>query len=341
MPLTATDRSVDPPASADHPHPPRPTPKSLRWLELSPGFACNCRCLGCHSCSADTRDQMQPSDVLRWLQQGRRMGAADLWLSGGEPTLRKDFLPTLKAAKQLGYRRIKVQTNAMLFSYPAFADKATAAGMTEVNLLLKSLDPKVHDALNRTPRSHELLTQAIAVLGARGVRLEGDILLTTRNIAELPQLVAHYAAAGVAHFNLWLFSLVDQGDADLRRLVPPLHVCMPLILQAWEVAKANNVTMCSLNTPHCVLPPAAWALQFDAAGMGLLVVNPGDRVFRLETSSIEQGVYMAACQTCAARPWCHGMRRDYLDVHGEAEFRPVAPEAVAGHDPRGSVLDLE
>ncbi|MBM4345584.1 MAG: radical SAM protein [Deltaproteobacteria bacterium] len=322
---------------------PRPSPAReapLRWLELSPGFACNCRCLGCHSCSADASDQMAPAEVLHWLQHGRRLGARHLWLSGGEPTLRKDFLGTLRAARQLGYQRIKVQTNAMLLSYAQFADKALAAGMTEVNLLLKSMDPKIHDGLNRTPRSHQLLGEAIEVLRPRNVRLEGDILVTTRNLHEMPALVAHYAALGLRHFNIWLFSLVDQGDADLRRLVPRLDALVPVMLEAWRVAQAHGATLCSLNTPHCALPSEAWPIQFDAAGMGLLVVNPGGRAFRLETSSIEQGEYVAACETCAVRPWCHGMRADYLAVHGEAELRPVAQAALAGHDPRGSVLDL-
>ncbi len=312
----------------------------IRWLELSPGFACNCRCLGCHSCSADAGDQMPAAEVLHWLQHGRRIGARHLWLSGGEPTLRKDFLATLRAARQLGYQRIKVQTNAMLFSYAQFVDKAVAAGMTEVNLLLKSMDAKVHDGLNRTPRSHQLLGEAIEVLRPRKLRLEGDILVTTRNVHELPQLVAHYADLGLCHFNIWLFSLVDQGDADLRRLVPRLDALVPPMLEAWRQAQARGATLCSLNTPHCVLPPAAWPLQFDAAGMGLLVVNPGGRAFRLETSSIEQGEYVAACGSCAARPWCHGMRGDYIAVHGEAELQPVAQAALQGHDPRGSVLDL-
>ena len=319
---------------------PHQTEAAIRWLELSPGFACNCRCLGCHSCSADAGDQMQPAEVLRWLQHGRRLGARHLWLSGGEPTLRKDFLSTLKAAKQLGYQRIKVQTNAMLFSYPQFADKAIGAGMTEVNLLLKSLDPKIHDGLNRTPGSHRLLGDAIEVLRPRGLRLEGDFLATTRNMSELPDLVAHYAQLGLVHFNIWLFSLVDQGDADLRRMVPRLSDLVPLMLTAWQRAKEFGATLCSLNTPHCALPPSAWPLQFDAAGMGLLVVNPGGHVFRLETSSIEQGVYVDACGSCAARPWCHGMRADYLQIHGDSDLQSVAQSAVSSHDPRGSILDL-
>lgn len=323
-------------------HPPSAasTRQRLRWLEISPGYACNCRCLGCYSCSADGKDQMDWPEVRRWLQQGRRMGAQHLWLSGGEPTLRKDFLQTLQAARQLGYQRIKVQSNGMLFSYPQFTAKAQAAGATEVNLLLKSLDPKVHDALNRTPGSHALLDKAVEVLAATTLRLEGDVLLTTRNVHELPRLVEHYARRGVRHFNFWLFSLVDQGDRDLARLIPRLGELAPLMLQAREVAQRLGATACSLNTPHCAVPPEAWDLQFDAKGMGLLVVNPGGQAFALETSSIEQGRYVAACDGCAARPWCHGMRDDYLRVHGEAELVALTADQLARGQPRGSRLEL-
>lgn len=312
----------------------------MRWLEISPGFACNCRCLGCYSCSGEARDQMSTNEVLGWLQQARRQGARHLWLSGGEPTLRKDFLQTLRAAKHLGFERIKVQTNGMLFAYPQFAARAVQAGMTEVNLLLKSLDARLHDGLNRTPGSHNLLTKGIEVLRDHPVRLEGDILMTSRNFDELPRLVEHYAALGFAHFNVWLFSLVDQGDADLGRLVPRLEACMPRMVEARERALAFGATLCSLNTPHCTVPGHAWDMLFDAKGMELLVVNPGGHAFQLETSSIEQGVHVAACEGCAARPWCHGMRSDYLKVHGDAELQPLRAEQLTGLDPRGSVLDV-
>ena len=158
---------------------------------------------------------MTTAEVTTWLQRARRQGARDLWLSGGEPTLRRDFLTTLRVAKSLGYRRIKVQTNGMLFAYPEFAAKAAAAGMNEVNLLLKSLQPRVHDSLNRTPGSHELLHAGLAQLRKLPVRLVGDVLLTTRNWTELPELVAYYAGEGLRHFNLWLFSLVEIGRAHV------------------------------------------------------------------------------------------------------------------------------
>lgn len=312
----------------------------MRWLELSPGYACNCRCTGCHSCSTDDRDQMATLDALGWLQRGRKEGAQHLWLSGGEPTLRRDFLQLLRAARQLGYQRIKVQSNGMLFSYPQFADKALAAGCTEVNLLVKSLDPELHDRLNQTPGSHRLMEQALAVLAERPVRIEADVLVTALNWQELPQLVEAYAGRGVKHFNFWLFSLVDQGAEDLRALVPTLADCVPQMLQAKRRAAALGATVCSLNTPHCVIPPEDWDMQFDAAGMQLVVVNPDGRSFPLEASAMEMGEYRADCAGCAARPWCHGMRADYLQVHGWAEFVPLERSLLTGQETRGSTLEL-
>lgn len=311
----------------------------MKWLELSPGFACNLQCPGCYSTSAADRDQMDWPEVLRWLQLARRKGAQHLWLSGGEPTLRKDFLATLRAAKQLGYQRIKVQSNGLLFSYPQFAQKAVDAGMTEVNLLLKSRDPDLHDAMMQKPGALALLDQAVAVLRALPLRLEGDVLLTQRNYTELPELVAHYAAAGFRHFNIWLFSLADQGDQDLRAEVPRLTDAQPYLLRALAAAEAHGATLVSLHTPHCLVPPDAWRMQFDAAGMGLLIVNPGGHAFMLERSEIELGSYPPACDACAVRQSCHGMRKDYIAVHGDGELRAVTAEAAAGHDARGQTLD--
>lgn len=320
--------------------PARPGPVGIRWLELSPGYACNCRCLGCHSCSPSARDQMDWPEVSRWLQQGRRMGAQHLWLSGGEPTLRKDFLQTLRLAKHLGYQRIKVQTNGMLFSYAEFAQKAVAAGMNEVNLLLKSLDAKSHDAHNRTPGAHRALCAGLGVLAALPLRLEGDILVTSRNYQELPALVNHYAKIGLVHFNFWLFSLVDQGDSELSKHVPRMGDLMPFMLQARQQALALGATVCSLNTPHCVVPPEAWEMQFDVVGMKLWIANPGGMSFALETSRIEQGTHIAVCQDCAARPWCSGIRPDYMGVYGDSEFQRITAETLALGNPRGSRLDI-
>lgn len=310
----------------------------MRWLELAAGYACNCACPGCHSQSADPALQMDSPDTLRWLKHGRANGARHAWFGGGEPTVRRDFLPLLKAAKTLGYERIKVQTNGLMFAYPALVDRAVAAGMNEVNLLLKSLDPAVHDPLMGRPGALELQQQALEHLRGRGLRLEGDVLLTARTIAELPAVVRHYAARDVVQFNLWLFSTADAAT-DLRALVPTFAEIAPALREARAIAKAAGATVVSLHTPHCLVPPDAWDVQFDPAGMGLFVVNPGNHAFLLDESAMEQAAHVDACAGCAVRGPCRGPRPEYVAIHGTAGIRPFTAAEASGHDPRGSVLD--
>jgi len=307
----------------------------MRWLELAAGYDCNLRCTGCFSCDAAPDQQMDTRQAVAWLQRGRQQGARHFWFGGGEPTLRRDFLPLLKAARQLGYERIKVQTNGLLFSYPQLVERAVAAGMTETNLMLRSVDAAVHDAQVGRDGAHALLGQAIEQLRGR-VRLEGDVLVTTPTVDELPQVVSHYAALGLSRFSVWLFS---ASDPTLSPLVPRLSALGPRLVEARKRARAAGATLVSLHTPHCAVPPQAWDLQFAPARMELFVVNPGGQAFYLHESQMEQASWVEACKTCAARGPCRGVRPDYLAIHGDGEAKPFTPAQVEGFDPHGSTLD--
>ncbi len=310
----------------------------MRWIEIAPGFACNCRCPGCFSCDADPAMQMDWVELLRWLKFGRSRGATALWLGGGEPTLRRDFLKTLRVAHRLGYRRLKVQTNGLLMSYPQMVDKAVAAGMNEVGLLLKSLDAELHDELNGLAGSHALLHKAVGLLARQPIRLEGDVLMTSRNYRELPEIVASYADRGLVHFNIWLFSLADSDAAELAELVPPLVDAMPYVARARDEALARNATLCSLHTPHCLVPAEHWPMHFDVIGTAMFVANPGDRGFMLQDSPMEEAAWIAACQECALKGPCRGVRSEIARLHGTEGIAAITAEEAAGYDHKGMIL---
>ena len=310
----------------------------MRWLEIAPGFACNCRCPGCFSCDANPASQMDWPQVLQWMRTGRAQGASGLWLGGGEPTMRRDFLKTLRVATQLGYSRRKVQSNGLLFSYPQMVAKAVDAGMTDVGLLLKSLDPSLHDELNGLPGAHALLDKAVDLLAAQPLRLEGDILLTSRNYREVPDLIAHYAGRGLVHFNIWLFSLADTADERLRALVPRLVEAMPHVARGREVALSLGATLCSLHTPHCLVPAEHWAMHFDVVGTAMFIANPGDRGFMLQDSPMEQAAWLDECQRCALRGPCRGVRSEIVTLHGAEGIHAVSAEQAAGFEVAGMIL---
>ena len=121
-----------------------------RWIEITPDYRCNNRCLGCFSVQ-DDGPSMTTREAVDELSLGLREGASSCWIGGGEPTLRRDLFTIAKAARRLGYERVRIQTNGMMLSYPDFAARAVDAGITEVSFSIKGATAEQHDKLARTP----------------------------------------------------------------------------------------------------------------------------------------------------------------------------------------------
>lgn len=292
-----------------------------RWLELIADYRCNNRCLGCfavaeHGPSMDARELSQ---TLRW---GRSQGCTNLWLGGGEPTLRKELPGIVRAAKSLGYERIKLQTNGMLLAYPGYARRCADAGVTEVAFAIKGATAATHDAYTRTPGAHALLLDGVAAARDAGLALEGDLLVYRGNAAEIPAMVARYTPLGLAAYRVWLLS---STQGDVTEHVPRIADVTPHLTAARALGlstRADFIT--SLHTPACTLPEADHAMLFSAADLALRVSNPGGHEFLLESSPMEGGRYLEGCARCRHRPRCGGLRDDYLAAHGGGEFDPVA-----------------
>lgn len=298
--------------------------RRVEWLEISADYRCNNRCIGCYSVQGDA-GEMSSREIVAELEAARRRGATSLWLGGGEPTLRKDLAGVVRAAKRLGYTRIKLQTNGMRLAYPDYTRALAEAGVTEINFAIKGATAASHDRLTRTPGCHELMVRGMRETRALGLQMEGDILVYRSNAAELPEMVRTYTAEGLGRYNVWLFSATDQGDRELSGQVPKLADVVPHLTRAMDLGLSDRPDfITSLHTPPCTVPESHHATLFHAADLNLLVANPGGYRFFLEESPIEGGHYLERCGACAWRARCGGVRVDYLKVYGDAEFRPAA-----------------
>ncbi len=301
--------------------------RPLRWVELTPDYRCNNRCIGCFAVQ-DDGPSMTDGEIVSALQRGRADGADCLWLGGGEPTLRKDLFRIAALGRKLGYGRVKLQTNGMLLSYPAYARRCAEAGITEVAFSLKGASAPTHDRITRTAGCFDLLARGVERTRDANLDLEGDLFITASNVSELPAMVSLGVGWGMRRFRVWMLSATDatRDDPAVRAEVPRMRDVVPAIAEAWS-AHAPSLGadfLVSLHTPACVLPPAQHGALFDAPGFGMRVVNPGGYGFDLADSPMEGGRYLPGCAQCRHRPRCNGLRSDYLAVHGGSEFQPVA-----------------
>jgi MoaA/NifB/PqqE/SkfB family radical SAM enzyme len=295
----------------------------LRWLEISADYRCNCRCVGCHSARGED-SSMSTREVLGILDRGRREGATCLWLGGGEPTLRPDLPKIIGAARRKGYSTVKLQTNGLLLSYPAFTRRLVRAGLTEVNFSLKGPTAAVHDAHTRTPGGFALMLRGIAEVRGHGLDMQGDVLLTRHGLDKLPATIRFFTERGLSRFNVWLFCAVGREDGRYDRLVPRITDAVRAVVAAMDLKLSRRRDfITSVHTPPCTVPRSHRACLFHAADLQMLVTNPGGWTFRVEESPIEGGLYLEGCAKCSARRRCDGLRRDYLRIYGDEEFVPL------------------
>ncbi|MEM7607948.1 MAG: radical SAM protein, partial [Myxococcota bacterium] len=90
----------------------RPTP----LLDVALLYDCNLACDYCTITEAMRLRSMPTRDVAMAMERARRDGYRAISFTGGEPTIRRDLLPLIRAAKKLGFEWIKVQSNGLLFT---------------------------------------------------------------------------------------------------------------------------------------------------------------------------------------------------------------------------------
>lgn len=287
------------------------------WLELALDYRCNLRCIGCRAC-VDSGESLDGPTVRSLLESS---GVRQLWLGGGEPTLRADLPAIVATAKRLGYTRILLQTNGVRLVYPAYVEALIRAGLTDVSLNVKSHRSEAHDRLSRSEGAHALLLRGLENLAKTELSVAADVLLTRSTAADLPETIAYFAERGVRRFTLWLLSAADVDDPEVEAEIPRISE-IPLS-QASIVADRVGVELASLHTPPCTLSPEIRGRYLPARDLRLRVVDPSGRSFSLEESSFEGGAWQAACGGCGSRDRCHGPRADYIRLHGDREISAI------------------
>lgn len=120
--------------------------RTYYYLRLSITDQCNFRCNYClpngYQPEANKPHFLTLTEITRLAQAFADMGTEKIRLTGGEPTLRKDFLTIAEHIAQIeGIRQVALTTNGYRMAKDVKAWKK--AGISSINVSLDSLDPKM------------------------------------------------------------------------------------------------------------------------------------------------------------------------------------------------------
>lgn len=135
-----------------------PDGRSMTYLRLSITDVCNFRCRYCLPDGYDPQHKkfLGVDEIRRLLTAFAGLGMRKLRLTGGEPTIRKDFVDVVDVAAGIsGIEKLAISTNG--YRLYRNADRWRRAGLTAVNISVDSLDPATFHHVTGHDRLHEVL----------------------------------------------------------------------------------------------------------------------------------------------------------------------------------------
>lgn len=187
------------------------------WLLAELTYSCPLQCSYC----ANPIDLNGSGDELtteQWIsvfKQGRKMGAAQLGFSGGEPLLRKDLEVLIHEARQMGYYTNLI-TSGMGMDAQRVAD-FKAAGLDHIQISFQASSAELN---NRLAGSDKAFAQKLAM--AREVKAQGypmvlNFVIHRDNIVDIDQIIelsieleADYVELATAQYYGWALANRDQ-----------------------------------------------------------------------------------------------------------------------------------
>jgi MoaA/NifB/PqqE/SkfB family radical SAM enzyme len=338
-------------------------------VEINVGKICNNKCVFCLDGMPSKDDhtfmpfETMRSELLRWREEGH----LSVGFLGGEPTTYPQIIPAVKYAKELGFSRIALATNAMMLRREPFLDDLLAAGLTRVTVSMHGHTPEVEDKLTMVPGGFEKKCTALRHLVARrraGQLLDGvsvNIVLNGWNYRYLLEMMKFFFVDMELEDLRANFVRPEGYAEDNADLVPTYTQVVPYLIRAMA---ANERTYKKVFTfggvPMCVLPERLLAdetllaqymgdvyrdLSTDCSIRGGETART-DGVSRVEggrarfnwqdRKRVDLKFQPASCKKCAFTSVCEGVWRGYLDIYETGEFAPLERqgEAIVRSTPR-------
>ena len=180
------------------------------WLLAELTYRCPLQCAYCAN-PLDLKGSGEELSTDQWLsvlEQGRKMGAAQLGFSGGEPLVRKDLEVLIREARQLGYYSNLI-TSGMGLDQRRIAE-FREAGLDHIQVSFQASEEELN---NRLAGSSKAFCQKMTM--AREVKAQGypmvlNFVIHRENIDEIDRIIelsieleADYVELATAQYYGW------------------------------------------------------------------------------------------------------------------------------------------
>lgn len=293
-------------------------------LVLRPTVHCNQDCTFCSANETSNNVWDDPRAMLRAIVRAADRGVERVSFGGGEPTLAKDLVHFVRAARRLGIPKIELVTNAVLLDKPAKVAALADAGLSHAFVSLHAHDERLAQRLTRKVGDHARTLAGIRNLLEAGIDVSLNHVITAQNQAYLTRFVetVHETFGGRVPISFAFVTPQFKVLEDLSQM-PRLSEVMPALKRA--LYRAMELGQPAFVGSRQGVPPCL---------LGELRAYSDIFRFRSEPAAEDapQKVLAPGCTECRYAGRCTGLWRPYAGRYGTAELVPVSGPRFTDED---------
>lgn len=295
----------------------------MRRVDIKTGFLCNNNCLFCVQALNKCKGNRSFEEIKKDLVESKER-CDGVVLTGGEVTIRKDFLEIIKLAKELGYKVIQIQSNGRMFSSLEFCKKTIGAGATEFSPALHGYCAEQHDFLTRAPGSFNQVVKGILNLKALGAYVLTNTVVCKSNYQNIPDIAKLLIRLNVDQYQFAFVHGMGNAWENFDSVVPIMSQAAPYIHKGLELGSRAGKIVMAEAMPYCLMQGyedfIAEKVMPETEIRGKSFQNTND--FK-QQRTVDGKAKFPQCKECDYDSVCEGPWNDYPKKKGDSEFKPI------------------
>ena len=237
--------------------------KQLFGLTLEITYRCNERCIHCYVDDDACKDQeLTLAEYRRLLDEAREMGCMNVLLTGGEVTMREDFLDIAEYAVNKGYY-VDIYTNGLTLR-PEQIQRMVGLRVNSVSFSLYGSNAEIHDAITRIPGSFERSLKSALLCKCAGLDVFIKTVVMQQNYDALEDLLRLGKLAGISVNTSMVVTASHNGkpadgfrlmDSEKYQRVTELAVQYDIVEGGIPCSEGHEPGLCSAGVAGLSIDP--------------------------------------------------------------------------------------
>lgn len=296
----------------------------MKRVDIKVGFSCNNHCKFCvQGNKRDILKDKTTGEIKSILKACLREGIEGVVFTGGEPMLREDILELVKFAKSSGFVSIQIQTNGRMFAYEEVCRSMIKAGVNEFGPSLHGNTASLHDSLTCAKGSFAQTTKGIRNLRALGQRVMTNTVITQSNFKKIPGIARLLVSLDVSQFQFAFIHISGTAKLNTRKIVARKKDVMPYVYKGLEIGlKAGKMVMTEA-IPYCLMKGYEKYIA-ERIIPSTKVIDHDSVIENYTDHRMNEGKAKGpGCRKCRYFASCEGPWKEYPELFGWEEFKPV------------------